>query len=353
MAEADIEQQLAERVRDAGTTPFQIVGGNSKAFYGRAGEGDRLDVGGHHGITAYDPRELVLTARAGTPLREIEQVLAEAGQGLPFEPPHFGESATLGGTIACGFSGPARPYVGSARDYVLGCRIINGRGEILSFGGQVMKNVAGYDVSRLMVGALGTLGVLLEISLKVLPVAQATRTLLLPLEQRPALDLLQSLGGRPLPISGAVHWDNRLHLRLTGNTAAVETAVAEIGGDLMTENAAAEFWTAIREHRHAFFNEEPHWRLSLPPEADSPPGTGPGLIDWGGAQRWLTGEQDGDALRGWCQATGGHATLFRGGPRDGVVFQPLNDALRQLHRQIKQAFDPAGILNRGRLYPDW
>lgn len=347
----DQSAQLQERVQRAFEqgAPLTIAGGGTKAFYGRAGEGEPLNVGGHRGIACYEPSELVLTAAAGTPLSEIEAALDEAGQMLAFEPPHLGSRATLGGAIACGLSGPRRPYAGAARDCVLGVRCINGRGQVLRFGGQVMKNVAGYDVSRLMTGALGTLGVLLDISLKVQPRPQSERTLVLEKEASDALVWMSGVAARPVPVSALCHVGGHVYVRLSGSERGVRAAAQVIGGE--THAGGAGFWEQLREHTHPFFQRSlPLWRISLAP-AD-PPLAVPGhwLHDWGGAQRWLFSDAPAARVREAVDAAGGHATLFRGGDRSGEIFHPLPAPLAALHRRLKAAFDPKAILNRGRLY---
>ncbi|HEX9626709.1 MAG TPA: glycolate oxidase subunit GlcE [Acidiferrobacterales bacterium] len=349
----DLSDALCATVRDAAErkTPLVIYGGGSKAFYGRRVEGEPLAVAGHRGIVHYAPSELVLSARAGTPLNEIEAALAQAGQMLPFEPPHFGAGATLGGCVACGLSGPRRPHAGSVRDYVLGVTLVNGRGEHLRFGGEVMKNVAGYDVSRLMTGALGTLGVLLDVSLKLLPRPEQELTLALALPAEPAIAAMNAWAATPLPLSACCHDGERLVVRLSGAPSAVRAAHARLGGEPLDNGA--DYWGALREHAQPFFaGDAPLWRLSLPPA--TPPLDLPGawLIDWGGAQRWLRSDAPDDAIRRAAAAAGGHATLFRGGDRRGEVFAPLSDAVQRWHRNLKQAFDPAGILNRGKMYSD-
>lgn len=344
--------ELQDRLRAARATgtPFEIRGSGSKAFLGRTPRGETLNLAGHTGILSYEPKELVLTARCGTTLEEIDATLVAAGQMLPFEPPRFGPGATLGGTIACGLSGPARPYMGAARDLVLGTRVLTGRGEVLRFGGEVMKNVAGYDVSRLMTGAFGTLGILLDVSLKVLPVPAASRTL--TQERRPAeaIELMNRWAGRPLPVTATCYDGERLYVRLSGAEKGVAQAAAEIGGEPLEQ--AGSFWRdRIREQGHGFFaGEPPLWRLSLPQSA--PPIALPGkqLIEWGGAQRWLRSDAPAGAIRESAARVGGHATLFRGGDRDGEVFHPLPPALMTMNRNLKQAFDPDGLLNPGRLY---
>ena len=461
----DLTQTLAARVASAQAEgrPLRIQGGGTKTWLGRAVAGEPLAVVDHRGILSYEPTELVITARAGTPLVEIEAALAERGQWLAFEPPHFSQSqfstshvspgqisygqisyghirtghisaghistadsqgasqgttqgdnplpvdpkdppraATLGGTIACGLSGPARPYAGAARDFVLGVRIINGKGDVLRFGGEVMKNVAGYDLSRLMAGAQGTLGVLLEVSLKVLPRPVAELTLVFELSPAEAIRRFNDWAGQPLPLSAACHDGERAYIRLAGNEAAVRAAQARLGGEVLGAQApagedrdAADFWRAVRELGHPFFRQgaAPLWRLSLPPTAPLDSRLGSQFIDWGGAQRWVHGEHP---LWPVAQAAGGHATCHGlkfgrvahpdsaeahlgpavstadavnagHAPRavspgsrerepaaipEAEVFQPLPLALLALHRRLKAALDPRGILNPGRIYPE-
>ncbi len=354
MTDQDLTQTLSELIADAARQgrPLEIRGGMTKSFYGRAVSGDPLDMTPHRGIIDYEPTELVLTARAGTPLSEIQQLLQANGQMLPFEPPAFGPEATLGGTVASGLSGPRRPYAGAVRDAVLGVRMINGLGEVLHFGGQVMKNVAGYDVSRVMAGSMGTLGVLLEVSVKVLPRPAHSLTIVQPASAIRALDSLLGWGNRPLPVSAACHLDDTLHVRLCGARQGVEQAAQVIGGDAM-ENAEA-FWEGIREQTHPFFQGSgaPLWRLSLPPGAPADLVPEQCLLDWGGALRWFRSQGPADAIRQATQAQGGHATVFRGHGGRIEPFHPLAPPLLQLHRQLKAAFDPHGILNPGRLYPE-
>ncbi|PWV62445.1 glycolate oxidase subunit GlcE [Plasticicumulans acidivorans] len=349
----DCSGELRERVLAAARarTPLAIRGGGSKAFYGREAVGEPLEMAVHRGIVAFEPTELYLTARAGTPLAEIEAALAAAGQMLGCESPAFGPAATLGGTVACGFSGPRRPYVGALRDFVLGMRLLNGAGELLHFGGQVMKNVAGYDVSRLQTGALGTLGVLLEISLKTLPRPAAERTLVqdVPLAAL-AIEQMNRWAGQPLPLSASA-WDGgRLYLRLSGATAAVAAACDKLGGECLDAASAAAYWMSLREQTHAFFaGAAPLWRLSVAPSTPPLDLPGPMLIEWGGGQRWWRGGGEAARLHALAAAAGGHATLFRGGDRR-EVFQPLAPALAALHARIKASFDPHALFNPGRLY---
>ena len=334
-------------------TPIEILGSGSKRFLGRTPTGRPLAVGRHRGVLSYEPTELVLTARCGTTLEEIESLLAAHGQMLAFEPPRLAEGATLGGTVACNLSGPRRPYRGSARDFVLGVRMINGKGEIVRFGGEVMKNVAGYDVSRLMAGAMGTLGVLLDVSVKVLPAPETEQTLCLEVDQSQAVETMNRLAGRPVPLSGAAWAAGSLYLRFSGTEVGVSMATGETGGDLLNAHDADLFWTELRELRLGFFEgERPLWRVSVPPATQPLAVAGDSLIDWGGGQRWIVTELPAEEVRAQATAVRGHATVFRGGDRDGQIFHPLDDALLGLHRRIKQAMDPKGIFNPGRMYAE-
>jgi glycolate oxidase FAD binding subunit len=347
----DISLQLAEAIKAAvkQRTPLTITGSGSKRFYTGDVAGEKLDVTGHRGIVSYEPTELVITARAGTPLAEIEAVLAEKGQMLAFEPPYFGETATLGGTIACGFSGPRRPYAGAARDHVLGARIINGKGEILHFGGEVMKNVAGYDVSRLMVGALGTLGVLLEISLKVLPKPAKEITLGFAMPADKAIATMNAWGAQPLPLSAACHAGDTLYVRLSGSELGVQAAHTKLGGK--TLDKSDEFWRDIREHRHGFFQgDAPLWRLSVPPATVPMNLPGQWLMDWGGAQRWLKSDAPAADIRRETDKAGGHATLFRRAGQNGASFHPLPATVATLQQNLKRAFDPDGRINAAQAF---
>jgi glycolate dehydrogenase FAD-binding subunit len=347
----DFIASLCERVKDAGARHerLRIRGGGTKDFYGGALAGEALEVGAYSGIVAYEPKELVLTVRAGTPLAEVERTLAAERQMLPFEPPHFATGATIGGIVATGLSGPRRPYAGAVRDFVLGTRIVNGKGEDLSFGGRVIKNVAGYDVSRLMAGALGTLGVLTEISFKVLPQASAEATLAFELDELSATAQANRWAGQPLPLS-ATSWEaGVLRVRLSGAASAVRAAKQRMGGQDLGD--ASAYWTELREHRLPFFRPAaPLWRVSVPQTTAPLDLGGPQLVEWGGGLRWLAANVDAQGVRGAAQRAGGHATLFRGGDKSVGVFHPLAPAILKIHRRLKAAFDPAGILNAGRLY---
>ena len=352
----DIIQQFSETIRSAarGKTSLRICGGGSKDFYGAALNGEILDTTAYRGIVDYEPTELVITARAGTPLTEIEAALKERGQMLAFEPPHFGNNATLGGCIAAGLCGPRRAAVGAVRDFVLGVRMMDGRGNDLRFGGQVMKNVAGYDVSRLMVGSLGTLGLILDVSLKVLPLPLAEATLHFELPEDKAIQMLNQWAGRPLPISASAYSTGELGIRLSGAAAAVEAACKKLDGERIDDAQAEQFWTGIREQTNPFFRSAaPLWRLSV--KSTTPPLKLPGgqFIEWGGALRWLKSDADAQTIRDAAVSAGGHATLFRASDKSAGVFQPLTPALLKIHQRLKQNFDPVGIFNRGRLYPEF
>ena len=343
---------LQERVKKAtqDREALCIAGGGTKSFLGRVSRGTPCSVRAIQGVVHYEPTELVVTVRAGTRLTELESTLAQSGQMLPFEPPAFGEGATIGGTIACGLSGPSRPYRGAARDFVLGVRCINGKGESLRFGGEVMKNVAGYDVSRLMAGAMGTLGILTEISLKVLPRPACSQTRAFEMPGEPASELMTSFLGRSLPVSAAAYLDGVLRVRLSGSEAAVNTAAGALGGELEPEGDA--FWPALKEHRLDFFaNDSPLWRISLKPQNDALHFPGKTLIDWGGAQYWVKSDAGFEALSELARPYGGYVTAF-GGRDQGARSDVLQDAVLKLNRRLKAAFDPAGILNPGRLFPE-
>ena len=343
------------RARILAKKPLRIRGSGSKDFYGGPLVGDVLETRAHAGIVNYEPTELVVTAKCGTPLAEIKSVLAARRQFLPFEAPSFGDDATIGGVVAAGLSGPRRMAVGSLRDFVLGARIMDGSGRELKFGGEVMKNVAGYDVSRLMAGSLGTLGLILEVSLKVLPLPVAESTLRLEMTQAEALVAMNRWAGKPLPISATCWHDGLLTVRLSGAEAAVRAAQATLGGEVLAD--ADAFWDDLREQRAAFFGgETPLWRLAVPsvtPVLDLP---GPILLEWNGAQRWLRGEFQPSTVREVMTLVGGHARLFRGASeahRAVGVFRPLPPAIHAIHKRLKQVFDPHGVFNSGRMYSDF
>lgn len=322
--------------------PLRLRGGGSKDFYGNAPRGEVLDTRGYAGIVSYEPTELVVTARCGTLLADLENALHEKNQFLPFEPPHFGPGATLGGCIATGLAGPRRAAAGAVRDFVLGARLIDGRGRVMHFGGAVMKNVAGYDVSRFLAGSLGTLGLIAEASVKVLPTPPFERTLRLAMSEAEALVTMNRWGGLPLPVSATAWHGGELFVRLSGAEPAVHAAMHRIGGEQIDQG----LWKGLKEQTHPFFaGPEPLWRISLPSTAplDVP---GRKLIEWGGALRWVRG---GESVR----RAAPHATLFRASEKSAGAFAPLDPANARLHKALKAAFDPAGILNPGRMYADF
>jgi glycolate oxidase FAD binding subunit len=348
-------QQFRDRIISAtrSGTALRIRGNGTKDWYGQELNGELLDTTAYSGIISYDPTELVVTARAGTNLREIGKALAEKKQMLAFEPPRFDGLATVGGIVASGLSGPRRQAVGSVRDFVLGTVLMDGKGETLHFGGQVMKNVAGYDVSRLLTGSLGTLGLILEVSLKVLPRPFAQHSLQFVMSEQDALHQLNIWGGQPLPLSASCWVDGHLYVRLSGAQAAVDAAIAKMGGTDLPE--AENFWDGVREQTHTFFSAQQQalWRLSLPTVAPALALPGEQMIEWGGALRWLKTSADAANIRAAVAAAGGHATLYKGGDKSVGVFQPLAPAVARIHRNLKQAFDPAGIFNPRRMYTDF
>ena len=349
-ANLDDSGALLEQVNQAlaNATPLRIQGANTKAFLGRVTAGEILDTRSHRGIVSYDPTELVITVRCGTPLAELAKVLDDAQQMLPCEPPSFGEGATVGGMIACGLSGPRRPWSGSVRDFVLGTRVITGLGKHLRFGGEVMKNVAGYDLSRLMAGSYGILGLITEVSLKVLPKPRQSLSISLQMSAEHALLRLAEWGQQPLPISAACHDGEHLHLRLEGGEGSVAAAHDRLGGELLD----SAYWADLNEQRLAFFDEDqPLWRLSVPNNTPRLSLPGRQLIDWGGAQRWLKSDAQARFIRQVVEEAGGHVTCYSHGLTD-TPFQPLPDALMRYHQNLKRQLDPQGIFNPGRLYAE-
>jgi glycolate oxidase FAD binding subunit len=377
---------LTDAVRSAAAEGrcLRLRGGGSKDFWGQSRTTEVLDTRAYSGIISHEPSELVVTARCGTPLAELEAALAAHGQCLAFEPPHFGPEATVGGMVAAGLSGPARASAGAVRDFVLGARFINGQGEDLTFGGQVMKNVAGYDVSRLLAGSWGTLGLITEVSLKVLPVAPAEATLMIAgLAQGPALSLLHRWGGQPMPLNASA-WvrdptaqpvSDYLFVRLRGAVAAVQSAITKMSAEAVAlgaqvqamDNAeAAQDWLASGEQTLPFFDAPSPdvclWRLSLPqtaPELEIPGLAHPSpYIEWQGAQRWLWAPASAAvALRELAQSLGGHASLFRtstghaGVDKVVGVNTPLDAVHQRIQQQLQKQFDPKGVFATGRMHP--
>ncbi|MCP4934136.1 MAG: glycolate oxidase subunit GlcE [bacterium] len=348
----DISAQLLAQVMDARSQkmPLKIIGGNSKAgMLARKVTGTPLNMAAHQGIVSYDPTELVLTVRAGTTLDEIEAVLEEQGQMLPFEPPHLGDGATIGGTLACNLSGPVRPYTGSIRDMALGVLLINGRAQHLRFGGEVIKNVAGYDVTRLQAGALGSLGVLTEVSLKLLPRTQQSMTLTFELPQNEAIKKITALTNSAQAVSGAAWSEGVLYMRLSGTSQGVEATHKLWGGETLASDSS--FWSDLREQRLTFFSgDEPLWRFSIKPTAPALLDPNDMLVDWGGAQRWLRGDHELADLEKLAIKASGHVTMFKGGDRQKELRPALSNTHKKIHKRLKQAFDPDNILNPGSLY---
>lgn len=352
----NVLQTFKERIATAtaNKSPLRIKGNGTKDWYGQSLQGEVLDTTAYSGIIAYDPTELVITARSGTSLREIGKALSEKNQMLAFEPPRFDGLATIGGIVASGLSGPRRQAVGAVRDFVLGAVLMDGKADVLHFGGQVMKNVAGYDVSRLLTGSMGTLGLILEVSIKVLPRPVAQQSLQFAMTQEQALHQLNVWGGQPLPLSASCWHNGLLAIRLSGAQAAVDAAIKKMGGDALPE--PEKFWDRLREQEHAFFDgvmqdkEHGLWRLSVPSVAPVLNLQGQQCIEWGGAQRWLKTSASASAVRAAAEQAGGHATLFKGGDKSVGVFHPLQPAVERIHRNLKNAFDPAGIFNPGRMF---
>jgi glycolate oxidase FAD binding subunit len=336
--------------------PLQIRGGGTKCFYGNLlpREGTTvLDTTTYHGIIDYEPTELVITARAGTRLSDLEAVLDQHEQMLAFEPPYFGATATLGGCVAAGLSGPRRATAGAVRDFVLGTRILNGKGEDLSFGGRVMKNVAGYDISRLMVGSMGTLGILLEVSLKVLPKPATEITLRMQLDEDAAIEKMNQWAGKPLPISATCHANGELFLRLSGAESAIRAAQVKLGGEELREGKI--FWQSVRDQTHTFFQTtDPLWRLSIKSTIPPLSLSGKQLLEWNGGLRWWVGDEHvtAESIRQTAKDAKGHATLFRSNELGIPIFHPLDAGMLKIHQALKEKFDPAGIFNPGRLYPE-
>lgn len=352
--------------------PMRICGGDTKHFYGEQCHGTVLDTRALQGICAYEPTELVITARAGTSLAELEDTLAAKGQYLPFEPPRFAlgglaGGGTVGGMVAAGLCGPARASVGSVRDHVLGVTVLNGHAEVLTFGGQVIKNVAGFDVSRMFAGSLGTLGVILEVSLKVMPLPVASATVRIEMPQAQALQHLNLWAGTPLPLNASAWHQDLLSLRLSGARAAVQSAVKQLqashGATVLDTDIAQTFWCGLRDHQNPFFNladPRPLWRLAVPsttppiPTPSTPEGAPtPTLIEWGGAQRWWRTLAPASEIRALAKQAQGHATLFRC-PNDMArvdVFTPLEAPVAKIHHALKKSFDPNALFNPGRMYP--
>lgn len=350
--------RLIDQVRSAASEGRQLDlrGGDTKAFLGGRRQGDPLELRELAGISSYEPTELVVTARAGTPLSQLDAALAASGQYLPFDPPRFGAGGTVGGMVAAGLAGPARAAVGSVRDFVLGMTMLDGRGEVVTFGGQVMKNVAGYDLARLIAGSMGVLGMILEVSIKVLPCPKAVRTLALEVDEADALGWMNGWRSRPLPINATAWHAGLLHVRLAGAGAAVASAARLIGGRVLDADGQAQTWALVRDQRHRFFDtgraQHALWRFSVPAGRPPLPLDGDVFMEWGGCLRWVRTSACAEAVHEAARRVGGHAVRWRGEGPDAQRLAPMNDTLVRLHRQLKNAFDPHGIFNPGRLHPD-
>jgi glycolate oxidase FAD binding subunit len=350
---SDLTNDLISQVREAieAKESLAISAGATKAFMGRQIKTDRtIDVSGHTGIVSYQPVELVMTARAGTTLSEIESALAENNQMLACEPPRFDGKATLGGTLAANVSGPGRPWYGSIRDHVLGVTLINGKAEQLRFGGQVMKNVAGYDLSRLQAGAMGGLGLMTEISLKVLPKPATTRTLKFTMDQAEAIQRMNAMSGQPKPITAAYWSIGELHVRLAGAASAVDATAKSWGGEEVAPEVALSIWSDLQDQKSAIFNADKVWRFSVKSSADVLPLEGDSLVNWGGAERWYSGDHSFDRMVELAQSAGGQVSLYRGGDRTEEVLHPINPSIQGLQQRIKASVDPQGVFNPGRAY---
>ncbi|MCL4111506.1 UNVERIFIED_CONTAM: hypothetical protein GTU68_002290 [Idotea baltica] len=353
----DISLALQNIVKEAIKTksPLYIHGGNSKLFYGNSVSASPLDVSPHTGIIAYDPTELCITVRAGTLLSDLEKIVESKNQILPFDPPQYTPNATIGGALAAGISGPRRAYTGSARDAILGVKIINGEGEIVTFGGQVMKNVAGYDLSRMMVRSQGTLGVILEVSIRLLPKSKSEITISLEGSQSFALSYFQSIKMQQLPISATAWFNDQTYLRLSGSEQVLTHHLNKISDEMQvrTIDDGLNFWTEIRDHKHHFFGrmDKPLWRLSLPPASEEITQMNDNqLIEWGGAQRWVNTNTPANIIQSSANSRKGYATLFNGDIPEVACFPRLDVNLMKLHKQLKRNMDPHGIFNIGRMY---
>jgi glycolate oxidase FAD binding subunit len=339
----DLQEQIHQAWKN--DTPLCIRGGGSKSCLGhKTNTTDSISTKTLNGIIDYQPAELFIRARAGTPLRDIQALLVQQGQKLPFEPPAYSDTATLGGSIASGLSGTCRPWTGAARDFVLGCTLINGKGERLRFGGEVIKNVAGYDVSRLQCGAFGTLGLLLDLSIRTIPLPEYEITLRLECSEANALPSFIRWNQQSLPVSGGAWHDGSLWLHLSGAEASVIQARGKIGGEQQADNL---FWQQLNDHQLGFFqNTAPRWCISVPPATPALPLPGDCLVDWAGARRWLNSNADADQIQQLAASAGGYALSYNNQP-----MPPLPPGLMALHQRLKKAFDPRSILNPNRLYP--
>ncbi|MCP3850041.1 MAG: glycolate oxidase subunit GlcE [Gammaproteobacteria bacterium] len=369
--ESDQTEALLNQVQTAceNSQPLAIQGNGTRSFLIHSGSDQVLSTSLHRGIVNYFPSELTVTVRSGTLLSELNDILAKEGQMLPFEPPHFSNDATIGGVIASGLSGSSRPFSGSVRDYVLGCRIINGRGEILQLGGEVMKNVAGYDLSRLVTGSYGSLAVILEVSLKLLPIPAQQKSFCLELQTMSLNQQVKQFMLAGYPITSACQIEDMAYIRLSGSEKGVDYSYNKIQQDFSQLKPVEDlFWSDLNEQKLPFFDSSRTlWRLSLPTsfpenkESELEQLIGPNgrqLIDWGGALRWIYSEQSAENIRQFAKSCGGHAQLFYVSDKDKSLLkempkqQPLSPVLFKLHQQIKKAIDPHSLFNSGCIYPE-
>lgn len=361
---SDLTVEIASKVKDAciQQQPLIIKAGDTKPFYGRNIQAETFSIAKHTGVIEYEPSELYISARSGTSLQEIQETIAQHNQMLPCEPALFGKSATLGGMVACGLSGPRRPYAGSVRDCILGTEIINGNGDPLHFGGRVMKNVAGYDVSRLMCGALGTLGIITSVTIRLLPMPEHEETIALTVDLDSAIKLMNQWANTPMPISATFYDGKNLFIRLSSSLSAARACKSKIGGDSITNSET--FWNDVKEHIHPFFvSENPLWRISVPPNTAKLDIPGKNVLEWNGALRWYITDTHESKIRSEVEQIGGHATLFKGCSTgktpgqstdqfSGQVFHPLSETSMKIHQKLKQVLDPAGILNPGKMFAE-
>ena len=346
-----ITEQFVDQIMhaaDAGSA-IRIIGGNSKAFLGNDTNGDPLETTAYRGIISYEPTELYITVRSGTPVSEVEQVLSQSRQMLAFEPPRHSEKTTIGGIIASGLSGPRRPYAGAARDFILGITCLNGKGQLLRFGGQVMKNVAGYDLSRLLTGSFGTLGVILDITLKVLPIPEHEMTCSMKTSFPQARQKLLDLSRETIPVTAAAYENETLRIRLSGKKALLDETTGSLG--MQVDQDGHVFWQQLRDHQHGLFETaQDCWRLSLPVTAIPEFNDEAFILDWGGAQYWFASARSAEAIFQQAQELEGSATLFCNNSKQEACFQPLASAVYKLHEGLKQAFDPQRVFNPGKMY---
>ncbi len=329
-----------------------IRGGRSKAFLVDAScDASVLNTSDYCGIIDYEPSELVITVRAGTRLQSVESMLSSRGQRFAFEPPAYDNNTTIGGMVACGLSGSARPYSGAVRDAVLGVKMLNGKGEILKFGGQVIKNVAGYDLSRLMTGSFGTLGVILEVSLKVLPIPQAQSTIAIKADRKSILNSLHQLHLTIPNITGLAASEEEIYCRVSGGKTVVKQTVDSLPGQIL--KSGETFWKSLRNHQLDFFKDDkPLWRVSLPPAAEPLKIDVESMVDWGGALRWLKTEQTPTKIIKSAESSGGSAYQFHAGSGDRLPLFYLSGGMAAIHKQLKHSFDPHDVFDTQTLYSE-